>query len=325
MLVINTIICISDQKSVQYGFRVLLCFLSTVLLSACTGGAANYHRIADGEHFPADADVVNDYLAPDDGRLRIVTLNIAHGRNQTANQLLLNRADIEQNIIEIANVLERINADVVALQEADGPSVWSGNFDHIEVLAKRAGYPWHHRAEHAKSWLFNYGTAILSRIPVDEIMQHTFEPSPPTLNKGFLLSTIRWSDNGQEGEPVSVDIVSVHLDFSRRSVRDKQIAELSQALSGRGNPMIILGDFNSEWFAEDSVVKRLADESGMLVYRPFADNLQTYNADNRYDWILISSELEFVHYEVVPDRVSDHLAVVADVILKNPTDTRANR
>ena len=82
--------------------------------------------------------------------------------------------------------------------------------------------------------------------------------------------------------------------------------------------MIILGDFNSDWFSDKSVVKRLAEEGKLKVYNPQADNLHTYNSrGSRLDWILISSELEFVSYKVLQDTLSDHLAVVAEVQLSN--------
>lgn len=211
----------------------------------------------------------------------------------------------------------------MALQQADGPSGWSGNFDHIELLAREAGYPWYYRANHAQSWLFSYGTAILSRLPVAETMQHTVSPSPPTLNKGFLLGRVNWVDDNDTGPALAVDVVSVHLDFSRKRVRDEQIAEMAEALSNREHPVIILGDFNSEWFTEESVVKRLAEESRLSVYEPSAIDLQTYNSKRRYDWILISDEFAFVRYEVLPDMVSDHLAVLAEIKLKKSTESSA--
>jgi len=219
--------------------------------------------------------------------------------------------------------LKKTDADVVALQQADGPSGWSGNFDHIELLAREAGYPWYYRANHAQSWLFSYGTAILSRLPVAETMQHTVSPSPPTLNKGFLLGRVNWVDDNDTGPALAVDVVSVHLDFSRKRVRDEQIAEMAEALSNREHPVIILGDFNSEWFTEESVVKRLAEESRLSVYEPSAIDLQTYNSKRRYDWILISDEFAFVRYEVLPDMVSDHLAVLAEIKLKKSTESSA--
>jgi len=305
--------------------KPLFYLLVSLLISSCTTVGINSHKIADTDSFPADEAVSQDYEVSNDGTLRILTLNIAHGRNQAANQLLLEKEDIEQNIRVIARLLKKTNADIVALQEADGPSGWSGNFDHIELLAREAGYPWYYRANHAESWLFSYGTAILSRLPVAETIQHTFSPSPPTLNKGFLLGQVNWMNDNEPGSTLAVDIVSVHLDFSRHRVRDEQIDEMAEVFANRENPMIILGDFNSEWLAEKSVVKRLAEKAGMSVYDPGAIDLHTYNSSRRYDWILISNELAFVRYEVLPDIISDHLAVLAEIKLKNTAEQSAEK
>lgn len=214
--------------------------------------------------------------------------------------------------MDIADVISSQDADVVALQEADGASRWSGNFDHVAFIADQAGYPWFYRAAHATSWLFTYGTAILSRFPMTETIEHTFKPSPPTFHKGFLLGQVMWKPDHKADRTIAIDIVSVHLDFSRKKVRQQQIIEITDMLSTRSNPMIILGDFNSEWFADDSVVKRLADKTHMKVYQPDDKHLQTYlKRGKRLDWILISDELDFVSHEVLPDVVSDHLVVVA--------------
>jgi len=296
--------------------HVVLC----LLLTSCTSAGVNYQRTARGDSFPADKSVSTAYQPNNSGSLRILALNIAHGRNQAANQLLLEKQDIENNLKAVAQLLVQYSADVVALQEADGPSRWSGNFDHVEFLARESGYPWHYRANHAESWLFSYGTAILSRLPVAETIQHTFEPSPPTMNKGFLLNRVRWDNNNENGHVFNVDIISVHLDFSRHSVRDAQIAEMSAVLANREGPMIILGDFNSEWFSDESVVKKLAENGGMSVYRHNAKDLPTYKSKYRYDWILISEELAFIDYTVLPDAVSDHSAVMAEIRLKTDID-----
>lgn len=248
------------------------------------------------------------------GDLKILTLNVAHGRKEGLNQLLQSERTIRQNLRDIAAVLKQTGADVVALQEADGPSRWSGNFDHVAFIAEQAGYPWFYRAAHAESWLFTYGTAILSRFPMAETIEHTFKPSPPTFNKGFLLGRVMWKPDPKADRIISIDIVSVHLDFSRKSVRQQQIMEITGILSKRSNPIIILGDFNSEWFSDGSVVKQLADTAHMKVYQPDAKHLQTYRKrGTRLDWILISNELDFVNYEVLPDVISDHQAVIATI------------
>ncbi|WP_455206592.1 endonuclease/exonuclease/phosphatase family protein [Kaarinaea lacus] len=296
-----------------------LIIVISVLLAACSSFSVQVQTQAEKENFPGDTNIANPGRENKNGVLKILTLNVAHGRKDAFNQMFVSKETIQQNLADIAAVLVNEAADVVALQEADGSSGWSGNFDHVESIAQQAGYPWYYRADHARSWLFTYGTAILSRWPIAETIEYTFTPSPPTLNKGFLLSHMTWQSSAPADKELKIDIVSVHLDFSRQKVREQQIAEMAEALSKRDHPMIILGDFNSEWFSDESVVKALAEKAQLKVYEPEAENLRTYVArERRFDWILISSELEFVTYKVIPDVISDHLAVVAEVKLSKP-------
>ena len=246
--------------------------------------------------------------------LKVLMLNLAHGRKDGLNQLLKSEAAIRRNLEEIATVLDKHSADVVALQEADAPSFWSGSFDHVALLAGQAGYPFYESSNQANSWFFSYGTALLSRVTLSGVIHNTFKPTPPTMNKGYTLGQVVWQTG--RGEPVLVDIVSVHLDFSRKSVREQQSAELSETLAGRGNPMIIMGDFNSDWSADEQVVRALAERADLHVYRPDADDLATYSGNKRYDWILISKQLEFVSLEVLPDILSDHSVVVAEIRMR---------
>jgi len=259
------------------------------------------------------------------GTLKVLTLNVAHGRKDGFNQLLQGGQKIRSNLAEIATILKQSGADIVALQEADGPSRWSGNFDHVALLAQQADYSQYSRAGHAQSWLFDYGTALLTRSDFTEVLSHAFPPSPPTLTKGFLLGQIAWQPADSSIPPVMVDVISVHLDFSRASVRQQQIAEMTSILANRRNPIIILGDFNSDWFNDASVVRQIARRCGLHTHRPLANDLATYRkSDRRLDWILISDELEFIQYNVLPDIVSDHYAVVAEVALREKQITNRN-
>ena len=253
--------------------------------------------------------------------LSVLTLNIAHGRGTKLNQIFLSESAIRNNIGDVAELLKRENVDVVALQEADAPSWWSGSFDHVKLLSVEASYPEVAHSIQASSPVFSYGTALLSKLPFNDILHHTFEPSPPTLSKGFTLGQIEWMPLSDSASSLIVDIVSVHLDFSRKSIREQQISELIDVLSGRKHPTIIIGDFNSDWLSDwlsdDTVVRRLADEFRLRVYRPEAKNLATYQSkQRRLDWILISDDLDFADYRVLPDVVSDHYAVVASIVVK---------
>jgi len=249
--------------------------------------------------------------------LRLVSLNIAHGRKSGLNQALESEKTIRSNLRDVAAFLERTNPSIVALQEADAPSRWSGSFDHVAFLAAAANYPWHALAPHASSWVFEYGTALLSRAPFVEVVDHAFAESPPTATKGFVLGCVALRTNGHSKQTVELDLVSVHLDFSRKSVRHHQVEEMAHVLSGRTRPLVVMGDFNSDWAQKNSAVRQFADARGLRAYRPEAEGLNTFpGKQDRLDWILISPDLEFTRYEVFPDRLSDHLAVLAEVQLR---------
>jgi len=249
-------------------------------------------------------------------QLSVLTLNLAHGRKDAFNQMLQKTTTTQSNLEEIARFLSDSGADLVALQEADSPSRWSGKFDHVKFISDRSPYPCRIHASHAQKYMYDFGTALLSRVPYTISLEHTFEPSPPTTNKGFVMGEVRWNPGGQLPEPIPVSIISVHLDFSRKKVREAQVEEMRVILQDTARPVIILGDFNTDWSKDESVLKAITTNGNLEVYQPFSTELGTYkNGQHRLDWILISKELEFVSYEVPHINLSDHKPVLATLKL----------
>lgn len=250
--------------------------------------------------------------------MSLLTLNLGHGRNTAWHQVFVSTERTYENLDRIAALLIETGADVVALQEADAPSRWSGRFHHVEYLRGRSSYECSLSGHHASSWLYTYGTALLSRAQMHRSESIVFPSSPPTLNKGFVVTTVYW-DNGHSVVPVT--LVSVHLDFSRKSVRDKQAAILIATLRTVDTPVVMMGDINSGWDQQRSHVRQLAEGLELLAYDPGSDTLGTYKKPDgkRLDWILASKDLEFVDYRVLPDQLSDHLAVYAEVRMAGMT------
>jgi len=62
---------------------------------------------------------------PQASTLKVMTLNIAHGRSTGFHQLLQSRSTVVRNLDHIRAVLSREKPDLLGLQEADGPSFWS--------------------------------------------------------------------------------------------------------------------------------------------------------------------------------------------------------
>lgn len=248
--------------------------------------------------------------------LKVLSLNLAHGRDTSFNQLFVSTDTIKKNLKDIAEFLIHESPDIIALQEADAPSNWSGKFDHVEFLAKNAGYPWYLHGKHSQNFLGHYGTAIISRFPIVRGLKLDFSPTPPTMTKGFTLAEINIGEPGLSGTEVLIDVVSVHLGFSSKSKRMVQLLELKKLLAKRTNPKIVMGDFNSSWNSGEDLLQELINSKGLRAYLPEAEDLNTYK-DERLDWIFISNCINFKSYRTAKDELSDHRAVVAEIVLSN--------
>jgi len=247
-------------------------------------------------------------------------LNLAHGRKDALNQMLQKTSTTRRNLEETADFLSESGADLIALQEADSPSRWSGKFNHVDFVSEKSPYPCRIHAHHAHKYMYDFGTALLSRVPYVEKLAHTFAPSPPTTNKGFVMGKVLWNPGERLDEAITVSVISVHLDFSRKKVREAQTEEMRAMLPGISTPVIILGDFNTDWDNEDSSLKSIVDNGNLKVFQPEASDLGTYkNGKHRLDWILISKDLEFVSYDVPQVVLSDHQPVQASVRLLDNT------
>ncbi len=262
--------------------------------------------------------------------IRLLTLNVAHGRKLATHQALLSPLTVQRNLEEIAEVLRESRADVMALQEADGPSAWSGNFDHVETLTRLCDHSCYFRGEHnafnlGRRAALASGTALISRFPMQSTRSLRFGTSWRD-TKGFVLATVpipAW-------EGLELDVVSLHLEPFNPVVRRTQVRQLTDALAerhgdgGRRRPLVVLGDFNCSWSDETRQLRPLARELGLRAYQPHrrAPTYPSRRPWRRLDWILISGDLEFAGYRTLPNPVSDHLGVVADLV---PRAARVSR
>ncbi|UCH46558.1 MAG: endonuclease/exonuclease/phosphatase family protein [Betaproteobacteria bacterium] len=244
--------------------------------------------------------------------IKVLSLNISHGRNTALNQLFVGEDRVYQNLDKIALLLNRVNPDVVALQEADAASRWSGNFDHVNYVSQQSDLPCRVHGLHSQTWISNYGTALLSRDRPTESTSVKFSPSWPSKQKGFVTATFEWPVGRQR---ISITVVSVHFDFLRARVRDQQVNELVEHLARVEGSLVLMGDLNSQWGDDKSHVRTLADKLELHAFSPEDEALGSYKSRSgkRFDWILISHDLEFRDYRTLPDVVADHFAVYAEI------------
>jgi endonuclease/exonuclease/phosphatase family metal-dependent hydrolase len=243
-----------------------------------------------------------------DGEVRVMTLNLAHGRGTALHQAAVSSRQIRANLDEVAELIVEEDSDVIGLQEADGSSAWSGNFDHVAYLADAIGFPWYVRGGHAALPSLDYGTAILGRPAVVDSDAVNFDTLGPGFHKGYTVSTITL-------DGVEVDVLSIHLDPLLGGRRKGQVRQIAEYLEERGRPAIIMGDFNVSW-REGNPVHWLMERLDLEAYEPGSGKHDTFK-DRRLDWVLITEDvLDFENHWVIHTDVSDHRPVVADIVLE---------
>lgn len=242
--------------------------------------------------------------------LRVMTLNLAHGRGDAFHQLLQKGTATRDNLDRVSAVLQREAPHVVALQEADGPSYWSGNFHHVDYLAERTRFTHAVDGLHVDGLGLAYGTALLADTPLQQPAVVTFDPEEAATPKGFVVSTIDWP--GVPG--LQVDVVSLHLEFSSADMRRQQARELIDFMQDRQRPLVVMGDFNTQWQDEGTALQVIAGALGLTAWQPEASGQGTFAiGDKRLDWILVSDGLEFRTHQVLEDELSDHRGVIAEL------------
>ena len=304
----------------EFYLRIYLVLLG-MTFSLCTG-CSMFTNSSSVEDRTSTLEVQHDLtvdryavkVSVDKSTIKVVSLNLAHGRKESFNQFLVSERKIRENLTDIVEFLKRENADIVSLQEADKLSRWSGRFDHVEFIAREAGYPWYTHASHNNNWIGNYGTAVMSYFPIARGYGFEFNPTPPTTRKGFTLAEIELNPENSDENKITVDVISVHLDFFSRSRRIEQIEDLRKVLDNRFNPVVVVGDFNGGWTESDRDFQNFVNNRNLKTHLPGANHLNTYS-DTRIDWILISEEFTFCQYYNATEILSDHLAVISEIKL----------
>ena len=162
-----------------------------------------------------------DTAGPDSTELMLASLNIKHGA---------------EGLEKIAEAIREISPDIIGLQEVDVNGERSGNVDEPAELARLAGYSYYAFAKAIPLGAGEYGTAILSRYPIE-----SFEVIPLDSGNG--------EDRSLGHAVISVDGLKLdafvtHLSFEDRSVRIKQMKTIAKLLKGCGR-YVLMADLNS--------------------------------------------------------------------------------
>ena len=178
---------------------------------------------ADSEAVPVTAEPVPESTAhvPASMDITLVSLNIKHGA---------------EGLETIAAAIRELSPDIVGLQEVDVFCERSGYADEVTELARLAGYPYHAFAQAIPLGSGEYGTALLSRFPIE-----TFDVTP--LDSGY--GEPRALGHAViDAEGIRLDVFVTHLSFEDRDVRIGQLKTIAARLK-ECSRYILLGDLNT--------------------------------------------------------------------------------
>ena len=207
----------------------------------------------------------------------------------------------------VAAVIKKGKADVVFLQEVDRFTTRSGKVDQLAELAKRTNMPFSYYGKTHDTFLVGggeLGIAFLSKYNLSDIKQTEYpavagEPSPRIL----IQATIRVNDR-------LVTVACTHLGLTQE-VREVQVADLINKLSASPYPVIFGGDLNA--LPESSIITSLLNNGFVKTNRLTTNTIESDKPTRQIDYIMYrpAEKLKVISHTVLPDAVSDHLAVVA--------------
>lgn len=231
-------------------------------------------------------------------RLRVATYNVHKCRG----------LDLKTRPSRIVNVLREVDADVIALQE-----VASVQQDQARFMATELRY------DFCFGGVRNYkgrpyGNVVLSRFPLRATFNHDITIGSRE-ERGCLRVDVEIS------EKEVLHVFNVHMGtsyFERRRQAQKLVFEVLERSLTVG-PRIILGDFN-EW--SYGLTTRLLKAHFSSSYLSVRKRSRSYPAvlpflglDNIYYDRALTLERFVVHKSIAARLASDHLPLVADLVL----------
>ncbi|MET4697734.1 endonuclease/exonuclease/phosphatase family metal-dependent hydrolase [Constrictibacter sp. MBR-5] len=212
----------------------------------------------------------------------------------------------------IVALIDEIGPDVLAVQEVDTRCTGAGGEALVALLADAVG---EHRAE-AYTLVEpdgEYGQALFSRLP---LFEHTTHDVSWRRREPRRVIDVTVAAAGSR-----LRVLATHLGLSLRE-RRFQAERLDQALGPRVDvPTVVLGDFN-DWLPYGTVYRRLIPRLPVVTdIRTFPARLPLLTLDRIY----ASSELQLLAPRTLRHarRASDHLPVIADLVLPEARDTGA--
>jgi endonuclease/exonuclease/phosphatase family metal-dependent hydrolase len=228
--------------------------------------------------------------------VKIASYNIRYGKG----------IDCKVNLSRIAEVLEQIKPDIIALLEVDTYRLRSYGAAQAKKLAKilKMNYVY---GIVKRYYLASYGNAVLTRYPIISYQNHLL-PDPKDPRRCLQVNL------DVESSPLSFFNIHLGLNHVVRMYNVKRyVIPLIKSIN---RPVILAGDFNAGKNSEE--IKMLS---------PYLNDTFTYNRSSfkatfpsnlpvtRIDYIFTNSFCSCHEFDITNSMASDHLPINAQIEL----------
>ena len=229
-------------------------------------------------------------------RVTVLTYNIHHGED----------AKGRSNLDAVAQIINALQPDLVALQEVDNKTTRAKGLDLTSELSRRTGM----EGVFGKAMDFaggGYGEAVLSRLPILATKNNLLPHTPNAEPRAALEIEVRLP-NGE-----SLLFVGTHLDHLRnpenRTMQARRIKELYQDCE---LPVILAGDLNAT--PESDVIGTLLTEWSCADKMNLAPTFPAVRPKRKIDYIMYRPRhlWRVLESRVIDEKIaSDHCPLLA--------------
>ncbi len=221
-------------------------------------------------------------------KIRICTYNIWHAEL------------VKENVGAVGRALSEMGAEIVGLQEVDVGTARMNGMDTLAIIAEAGGYPYYGFSKALDLSGGGYGTAILSRYPIESFASFALPRSGDTEPRAYGHAVINV-------DGVRIDLINTHTSYECVEARVPQFSVLAELCRNRSR-LILTGDLNTE------------DEEELAVF----ENLTTVNPKRfasfyprriAIDHIMLTDAFTCTDAQMPHLEMSDHYPIWADVEL----------
>ena len=216
----------------------------------------------------------------------------------------------------IIDVIRSLNPDIVFLQEVDNGVARSQHHRQVDLFADGCGIPYRAYQGNVRVKAGEYGNAILSRFRLQGI-HHLDLTLRYRKNRRALIATCELDNLSC----TNLLLANCHLglaEYERRRQIQSIVTHLSQVrpLSA----VVVGGDLNDVW---SSLERRILEPQGFVSAAPRAATFPAIRPLRTLDKLFVRGNIEvnntFVGHSDLARVASDHLPIVADLTVADPT------